>query len=338
MTDIALITGGSNPERHVALAGARQVAAALRSRGHRVHVVDTAGGALSPDEEARRLGAAVGEEPPSAAELVELRARDLGPRLATLPEVREAESIFLVLHGETGEDGVMQALLELAGLPHYTGSGVLGSAMAMDKDVTKRLCRDAGLPVTPWGCWPLPREEADELGYPLMVKPTGGGSSVGLAKARCWEELEAAARTALPEHPELMVEGFLVGRELTVGVLEDEALAVGEIVTASGIFDYKAKYTPGAADEIFPADVPEELADRLRELALEVHRTLRLRDFSRTDFRLDADGEPYVLEVNTLPGLTATSLLPQSAAAMGIGFDELCERIALLAAGRRPGG
>jgi len=337
MTDIALITGGSNPERHVALAGARQVAAALRSRGHRVQVVDTASGVLPPDEEERRLGDAVGEAPPSAAELAELRARGLGPRLATLPEVRDAEAIFLVLHGEQGEDGVVQALLELAGLPHYTGSGVLGSAMAMDKDVTKRLCRDAGLPVAPWGRWPLARAEADALGWPLMVKPVGGGSSVGLARACCWEGLLAAAAAALADHPELMVESFLTGRELTAGVLEDRALAVGEIVTASGVFDYKAKYTPGAAEEIFPADVSEALADRLRELALAVHRTLRLRDFSRVDFRLDAGGEPHVLEVNTLPGFTATSLLPQSAAATGIVFEDLCERIALLAAARRPG-
>lgn len=335
MHRIALITGGSSSERTVALAGARQVAAALRQRGHRVDVVDTAGGTLSPEEERRRLPATVGSAPPDAAELERIRGDELGPRLVELPAVREADLVFLVLHGRQGEDGQIQALLDLAGVL-YTGSDAVGSVLAMNKDISKRLCRDAGLATADWRLAPLSAAEAAALGYPLVVKPASGGSSVGLTVAGDFAELEAAVAAARAEDPEVMVEPRLPGRELTVGIVGGRALGVGEIVTPTGIFDYHAKYTPGGAREIFPAEVPEELAERIRDLGLRVHRALRLRDFSRVDFRLSAAGEPLVLEANTLPGFTATSLLPQSAAVAGIGFGELCERICELALARRP--
>lgn len=335
MRRIALITGGSTAERSVALAGARQVAAALRSRGFQVSVVDTASGALSARQERERLLESVGAAPPTEAELAQIRRDELGPRLVELPELRAAELIFLVLHGAQGEDGQIQALLDLAGLL-YTGTGPLGSALAMNKDVSKRLCRDAGIPTADWRLWPLAPEEADRLGYPLVVKPSSGGSSVGLSVAESYHELEAAVADALAEDQEVLVERFLPGRELTVGILDDSPLAVGEIITDSGIFDYHAKYTPGGAREIFPAEIPASLATQVRQLGLATHRLLKLRDFSRVDFRLSTAGEPLVLEANTLPGFTATSLLPQSAAVFGIGFAELCSRICELAWRRGP--
>lgn len=333
MSRIALITGGSTSERTVALAGARQVTEALRARGHAVTVVDTAAGALSETQERELLPAEVGTSPPTQEELKEIRRRELGARLTELPEAQAADLCFFLLHGRQGEGGQLQALFDLAGLL-YTGSDQLGSTLAMDKDVAKKLCRAAGIPTADWRLWPLTHQEADELGYPLIVKPVNGGSSVGLAKASDYPTLRAAVDVALSEDPQVMVETVLPGRELTVGILGDRALGVGEIVSTSGVFDYYAKYTPGVAREIFPADVPKDLEDTLRQLAHRAHRALKLRDFSRIDFRLDAGGQPHFLEANTLPGMTSNSLLPQSAAVYGIGFEDLCEEICRLARDR----
>jgi D-alanine-D-alanine ligase len=171
-----------------------------------------------------------------------------------------------------------------------------------------------------------------QLGYPLVVKPNSQGSTVGLSVVRSAEQLAAAIELAGSYDSEVMLEQFVAGREITVGVLGDEALSVGEIVMdPDAVFDYKAKYQPGAVREIFPADLPEDIAENARALALRAHRTLKLDGYSRTDFRLDNHGVLWCLEVNTLPGMTATSLLPQSAQARGIGFGELCERICRLA-------
>jgi D-alanine-D-alanine ligase len=295
-----------------------------------VCVIDTVEGPLSQEQEGRLLVPAVGREPPSFQELELLKERELGPALAELPELKEADLVFLVLHGVAGEGGQIQALLELAGVL-YTGSGPLGSALAMDKDMAKRICRDAGIPTPDWLMWPAAREAIERLGYPLVVKPSKTGSTVGTSVVRAYREVEAAVAEALRYDDEVLLEAFLPGRELTVGVLGERALAVGEVVPPGEIFDYQAKYTPGATREIFPAALPEELTQRVKSLALAAHRALKLRDFSRVDFRLDSDGTPCFLEANTLPGLTATSLLPQSAAASGIGFAELCETVCRLA-------
>lgn len=333
MSRIAVLTGGSTPEREVALAGAAQVVRALRESGHSVCVVDTVEGPLSEEQEARLLVPAVGKAPPSAEELALLRERELGPALAELPEIREADLVFLVLHGLAGEGGQIQALLDLAGVV-YTGSSPLGSALAMDKDVAKRICRCAGIPTPDWLMWPASREAIESLGYPLVVKPSKAGSTVGTTVVRSYLEVEPAVAEALRYDDEVLLEAFLPGRELTVGVLGERALAVGEIVPPGEIFDYEAKYTPGATREIFPAALPEDLTHTVKRLALAAHRALKLRDFSRVDFRVDSAGRPCFLEANTLPGMTSTSLLPQSAAASGIGFAELCETICRLALSR----
>lgn len=334
MSRIAVLTGGSTPEREVALAGAAQVVRALRSAGHSVCVVDTVEGPVRGEQEERLLTPAVGKLPPTPEELELLKERELGPALAEFPELKEADVIFLVLHGLAGEGGAIQALLDLAGLV-YTGSGPLGSALAMDKDLAKRLCRYAGIPTPDWVMWPASREAIERLGYPLVVKPSKVGSTVGTRVVRSFSEVEPAVEEALRYDDEVLLEAFLPGRELTVGVLGERALAVGEIVPPGEIFDYGAKYTPGATREIFPADIPADLAATVQQLALAAHRTLKLRDFSRIDFRLDAGGRPCFLEANTLPGLTSTSLLPQSAAAVGIDFPELCETICQLALRRK---
>jgi D-alanine-D-alanine ligase len=339
---IALLTGGSTPERAVALSGAREVAAALRSRGHEVLVVDVSTGFLSGADEARMLKSSVGDAPPSETELAELRSRENLPALVQDSRLRAADLLFLVLHGQQGEGGQLQALLELCDLP-FVGSDSLGSTLAMDKDTAKRLMRHAGVPTADWVLWEGDRSDwaaIARLGSPVVVKPSRVGSTVGLTlvrDARDRAALATAAELAASFDNVVLVEAHVPGRELTVGVLGDQALGVGEIVTESGIFDYQSKYTPGGAREIFPADLPAPLAEEVRRLALRVHGILRLRDFSRVDFRLDRAGRPVCLEANTLPGMTPTSLLPQSAACLGIDFPELCDRIVRLALARSRG-
>ena len=341
---IALITGGSTPEREVALAGAGEVLRALRIAGHEVTAVDTVRGALGPEEEGRLLALRVGRKPPAEEELAHLREREDVPGILRLRAVRSADLAFLVLHGLDGEGGLLQAVLELGGCA-YTGSGVLASALAMEKASAKRVLQGAGIPTPPFevlesGQPEERRSRIEALGFPLIVKPSRVGSSVGLRLAADFDEVREAVPEAQRHDRRVLIEGMLPGREFTVGVVGAldgaglEPLGVGEIVTRTGLFDYHAKYTPGIAEEIFPADIPAPLESRLRELAVETHRALGLRDFSRVDYRLDAGGEPSVLEANTLPGVTTRSLLPQSAAVSGIGFPHLCDRIARLAARR----
>jgi D-alanine-D-alanine ligase len=330
---IALLTGGSTPERDVALAGAAQVVAALRARGYAVTVVDTVTGVLGRTDEQRLLVPSVGADPPSEERLAELRTAELGDGLIELAPIREADLVFPVLHGKQGEGGEIQALLERGGIP-YAGSGPEGSALAMDKHRAKQRFQASGVPTPAWGLWPVDSAAVAALGLPVVVKPSRVGSTVGLTVVDDLGSLDAAVATAARFDDDVLLEQFVGGREFTVGILGDRPLAVGEIIPSHAIFDYECKYTPGMTDEVFPADIPATLAGRMRDLASTAHRALGLRDFSRVDFRLGADRTPYCLEVNTLPGLTGTSLLPQSAKAVGIGFEELCDEICRLALDR----
>jgi D-alanine-D-alanine ligase len=333
---ITVLTGGTSAERDVALASAVQVLAALRSCGHVVSVVDTARGFIPEADEARLLSASVGAAPPTSDQLAALEHGLLLSALASLAAVREADVLFLALHGGQGEDGTLQTILEMIGVP-FTGSGPLGSGMAMDKDISKRLFRQGGVPTAPWLMAPVTAQEAGErLGWPLVVKPSKQGSTVGLSVVRARAEFEEAVSVAFQHDDEVMVEAFVPGRELTVGILDGKALAVGEIIPRHEIFDYECKYTPGMSEEIFPADLPGHIMEQCAVLGLAAHHVLKLGGYSRADFRLTPSGDLFCLEVNTLPGMTATSLLPQSARAVGIEFPALCERIceAALAAAR----
>ncbi len=326
---VTVLTGGTSSERDVAIASAAQVVAALRSRGHQVSVVDTAKGYIPAGDEPRLLSGKVGRTPPAIEELVALERGLLLSGLGAVPVIRDADVIFVSLHGGRGEDGTLQAILDVVGVP-YTGSKALGTALAMDKDVSKQLFRQAGIPTADWLMAPVTAAEIEEhLGWPVVVKPSKQGSTVGLSLVRGPGELSSALELAARYDDEVMVEAFIPGRELTVGVLAGQALAVGEIVCTGEIFDYESKYTPGGAKEVFPADLPQKAAEECARLALGAHRALKLGGYSRVDFRLTAKAEPLCLEVNALPGMTATSLMPQSAAAAGIPFAELCERICL---------
>lgn len=327
---ITVLTGGTSAERDVALASAVQCVAALRGRGHTVLVVDTARGYIPAADEPRFLSGTVGIMPPSITELVELERGVLLSGLGNLPAVRESDVVFLALHGGRGEDGTIQAVLDVVGIP-YTGSGPLGSAVAMDKDLSKQLFRQAGIPTADWRMTPVSATEAGALDWPLIVKPSKQGSTVGLTKVAGPADFDAAVALAAQYDDEVMVEAFIPGRELTVGMLDGRALAVGEIIPRHEIFDYECKYSPGMATEIFPADLPGPVAEECQRLGLAAHRALKLGGYSRVDFRLTPTGDLVCLEVNTLPGMTATSLLPQSARAVGIDFGDLCERICRVA-------
>jgi len=334
---VTVLTGGATAERAVAFASASQIVAALRSHRHDVRVVDLAGGLLDERAERELLGGAVGLTPPSVDALAERERRMLSEGLAELEAVRNAEVLFLAVHGGALEGGTLQAVLDVIGVP-YTGSGPLASALAMDKDLSKRLFRATGVPVPAWFMAPVgPEDVSTALGWPVIVKPSKQGSSVGLTLVKKAQDLGEAVKLASRYDDEVMAEQFIPGTELTVGVLGDVPLPVGQIVPKHELFDYETKYTPGMSDETFPAKIDTLLARQLQEYALMAHRALKLSGYSRIDFRVSPEGDIFCLEANSLPGMTRTSLFPQAAQAAGIPFPELCERIASLARNNRAG-
>lgn len=320
MAKVAVLMGGVSGEREVSLRSGAAVVRALRERGHHVLEVD--------------LG-------PSAVEqLAGLRG--------------EVEMAFLTLHGRLGEDGTVQGVLELLEIP-YTGSGVLASALAMDKLMSKRIFRAEGIPVAEdvvltavdmesAGLRRIAEGVALDLGFPCMVKPNREGSTLGSSRASNTEELEKALEKALEYDDMVLVERFIRGRELTVGLLgeEPEALPVLEVVASKGVYDYECKYTRGMTEYLVPAPLPERLASELQRLAIRAHRALGCEGVSRVDFMVDERGGIYCLEVNTLPGMTELSLVPKAAAAAGYSFPETVERILstarLKVSGRGKGG
>ena len=334
---IVVLAGGLSPERNVSLSSGCKVCAALRELGHEVAFVDMYLG--TQEAPAKLFGAPI----PEALTKVGRQAPDLeavraaregggdgqfGPGVLDL--CRMADIVFLALHGACGEDGKVQAALELLGIP-YTGAGYLGSAIAMDKDLTKRLVAPLGVVTPKWQKVTVTQENREELArtvdLPCVVKPLDSGSSIGVSIARTREELSDALAQAIRLGGRTVIEEYIAGREIQVGILEDKALPSIEIIPKSGFYDYENKYQPGAAEEITPAPIPEEWENRLGEAALTVFHALGLSVYSRADFIVTEDGTPWFLEINTLPGMTPTSLLPQEAAAVGIGYGELCQRI-----------
>lgn len=321
---IAVVFGGESEEREVSLSGAHQVIDVLRSRGHRVRAVDTQAGVLELDQEKAFFETNIRAVPPTAGEYAGVRNIYTVQRL--LEATSDVDVAFLVLHGGSGEDGHIQALLDMAGVS-YTGSGFQASCVAMDKHISKMLMRSAGVLTPDWAFYKTCDElRPNEFGFPVIVKPVSQGSTVGLFLARTEEEYKHAfAQTQ--QFGDVMVEQFIAGREFTVGVLGEQALGVGEIgVDPQDIFSYEQKYQ-GKIDEIFPADLAEEKTSEIQQAAYTVHKTLGLSGYSRCDIRVDEQGRVWVIETNTLPGMTPQSLLPQSAAVVGIDYAELCDRI-----------
>jgi D-alanine-D-alanine ligase len=340
---ITLFLGGTSSERDVSLASGIRIAQALRERGHDVRCVDPASGPLSPAaEKALLAGGVVKTTPPSPDDLRKMARESLPKLVKNIPLPGESDVVFLGLHGGYGEDGTIQALMDVVGIP-YTGSGHLASAIAMDKDVSKKLFRIADVPTADWVLvtlaeWKKSRGKGfidkwiDRIGLPLIVKPSKEGSTVGLSIVKKAQDLSAALDEAFRFDDEAMIETFVPGRELTVSMLGNQALPVGEIIPKHEIYDYECKYTPGMAVEEFPAKLSKSESARVQDFARRAFAALKLRGCARIDFRMSsADGEFYCLEANTLPGMTGTSLVPQAAGAAGISFPELCERIVMLA-------
>lgn len=338
---IVVLAGGLSPERNVSLSTGTVVCEALRSRGHRAALIDMFFGAEDWSGGLEELfDAPIPQQwrkvSPKAPDLKQVRAarRLQGASMfgqGVLELCAMADIVFLALHGACGEDGRVQAAFDLMGIA-YTGSGYLGSAIAMDKDLTKRLVASAGAAVTPeWETIAYTEEEipaiARRWSLPCVVKPVDSGSSIGVYIAHDRQALEAALRAGLSFDGRAIIEQYIAGRELQVGVLNDSALPSIEIIPKSGFYDYENKYQPGAALELCPAPIAPEVEETLGRAALAVHRLLGLGVYSRTDFIVTEAGQPVFLEINTLPGMTPTSLLPQEAAAAGIDYAELCQRI-----------
>jgi D-alanine-D-alanine ligase len=329
--NITVLMGGTSSERNVSLASGIRIVQALRGNGHKVTPLDPARGVISDDEQRELATGKVGTEPPSLEALSKFAEGTFLPNLTSMKEIKDADVAFLALHGGQGEDGTIQALLDMAHVK-YTGSGHLSSALAMDKDLSKKLFRVADVKTADWLMAPATTEQVEGmLGLPVIVKPSKQGSTVGLTLVKKRSDLPGAIEEALKYDDEVMIERFVPGRELTVGVLGDVALPVGEIISKHEIYDYECKYTAGMATEEFPAKISPEATERVQKQALAAFRSLKLKGYARIDFRLTTEGEFYCLEANTLPGMTELSLIPQGAAAMGIKFPELCERIVKLA-------
>jgi D-alanine-D-alanine ligase len=320
---VAVLMGGRSSEREISLRTGRGIAQSLRNLGHEVLSIDAADGRLLPAGNEEK-GA-----PPLAA--LELRSE---VSLASPDVLGTADVVVIALHGAAGENGTLQALLDLAGRP-YTGSGMLASALAMNKAMSKRVFEHEGIPTAPWQLLPPDARVADvDLaalgGFPLVVKPNEEGSSVGLTIVNDPAQLPEALRTA-GALGEILIEAFAPGRELTVALLGDEVLPIVEIRPRSGVYDYHSKYTSGASEYFCPADLPADLAARVSELGHRAARVLGCRGVVRTDFRLSTAGEPWCLEVNTIPGMTPTSLVPMAAKAAGLTYDQVVERMLELA-------
>lgn len=284
---VAVLKGGPSSEREISLRSGAAVANGLRAAGYTVEEIDVVG-----------------------------RALDVPAGI---------EAVFIALHGEFGEDGQVQALLNARGIP-YTGSGAEASRVACDKRLSKQAFDQAGIP---HAAWAMVREgQACPLPFPVVIKPPRQGSTIGIHCVRAAEDWAGALKDALNYDDQILVETYIPGRELTVGLVGDEALPAIEVVAAQGWYDYRAKYhSQGTTQYLTPAPLTDEQSRRCRELAVTVYRTLKCRGLGRVDFRMPPEGSLFVLEMNTIPGFTETSLLPKAARAIGIEFPALCDRI-----------
>lgn len=331
---IAVVCGGLSNERDVSITSGTGVARALRANGHKVVLVDLyygyKGEYNEPSElfemEQEDVKYSVSVETPDIEKIL---AEGDGTRIGrnVIEICRAADICFLALHGEDGENGKLQATLDMYGIK-YTGSGYLGSALAMNKELSKIQFRANGIPTPPGIILEKGKTPYADVGFPCVVKPCSGGSSVGTSMVQCREEYDAALELAFKFESHVVVEKFIKGRELTVGVMNGEAMPVIEIIPKSGWYDYKNKYQAGLTEEICPAPISAEDTDRVQRLAERVGKALMVDVYYRADFLMDnSDGELYCLEANTLPGMTPTSLVPQMAAEQGIDFGGICEKI-----------
>lgn len=290
---IAVLMGGLSREREVSLRSGKAIASALRSRGYQVIEVDV--------------------------------DRHVAEKLLK----EKIEVAFLALHGRYGEDGSIQGLLEVLGIP-YTGAGPMGSSVGLDKELTKYVASSGGVRTPPWRM--IEKDKIDSwdtspLPLPVIIKPNREGSTIGMSIVRQADEWKPALKKAADCDAMILIEQFISGTEVTVGIIEGQALPVLEVVPKGGFYDFTSKYTKGMTEYIIPARISEGVREEVTKATERVFSLLKLSGFARADYMIDRQGQSYFLEINTIPGMTETSLVPKAAAAAGISFEELCERV-----------
>ena len=339
---IVVLAGGLSTERDVSFKTGEMVTKALRENGHQVILLDVFMGYSNKEEvltgifdRAEAVSVKVAAIPETAPDLEKVKAQRkdqsdnfFGPNVIEL--CRMADIVFMALHGENGENGKIQAAFDLFGI-RYTGTGYLGSALAMNKGMAKQLFLENGIP-TPRGTSLKRGEDAAKIEtcgihFPCVVKPCSGGSSIGVSIVHDKAEYEQALKEAFRWENELVIEEYVKGREFSVGVIDFQALPIIEIAPVEGFYDYKNKYKAGSTVETCPAELSEQITKEMQGYAEKVAEVLGLNTYSRTDFLLDAEDHIFCLEANTLPGMTPTSLLPQEAKVTGVDFNQLCEKL-----------
>ncbi|BCJ94374.1 D-alanine--D-alanine ligase A [Anaerocolumna cellulosilytica] len=342
--NIVVLAGGLSPERDVSLSSGSMIANSLMASGHRVLLLDVYEGIELEETEYSDLFLGKDDRkeynytvPDIEPDLEEIKQKNNNQDAfignGVLELCKYADVVFLSLHGSMGENGQLQATFDNFGIK-YTGSGYIGSLLAMDKDLTKKLLVQSGIVTADWLLYSANEDSGvveERIGYPCVVKPVSCGSSIGVSIVKDKEELSAAVQMANRYETEILIEKMIAGREFSIGILDGKALPVIEIIPITGFYDYKNKYQGGLTKEVCPALISEDITKKLQDTAMNVHKILRLGGYSRIDFILDKKEEIYCLEANTLPGMTPTSLLPQEAECAGISYAALCERIAMLA-------
>lgn len=335
--NIIVLAGGNSTEREVSIVTGTKVCSALRELGHNAAIIDVCFGTKTEDVFSTQYSLEdavkeIKEYSKNLKEEMSVRKEFFGKGVIEL--CQKADIVFMALHGENGENGKVQAAFDLFGIK-YTGTGYLGSAMAMDKGVSKSIFTAKGIP-TPKG-FTLKKGQCGNIGMnvlegtnvnvPCIVKPSCGGSSIGVTIVNKEEELTAALDAAFELEDEVVVENYISGREFSVGVVDGKAYPIIEIVPKEGFYDYTNKYEPGKTDDICPANLTKEETRQMQQIAVDVSKALYLDKYCRVDFLMDNKGRMYCLEANTLPGMTPTSLLPQEAGVLGIDYGSLCEKL-----------
>ena len=351
--NIVVLAGGLSPERNVSLSSGSLISSALRRKGHNVLMLDIYEGisddkipqnALDLFTKEETVSFTVGKTAPTPKEIEEIKRRNgmrselLGPNVLNMCKL--ADVAFLALHGDIGENGQLQATLDIFNVT-YTGSGYIGSLLAMNKDIAKRLMRESNILTPDWvnfnafGNEEKIKDAIEKIGFPCIVKPCSCGSSVGVSIVEDENGLKKALDFAAEYEASVLIEKHIAGREITQAILDGVALPPVEIIPKCGFYDYANKYVANATEEICPAPISEELLQKANKATKKCFSALYLSDYARIDYIIDENENLWCLEANTLPGMTPTSLMPQEAKAIGIGYDDLCDKIARMALSKK---
>lgn len=319
---IIILAGGLSPEREVSLVSASQIAKALINKGHSVFILDLYKGLKNLNElvfcndKSKIKDYKINDNAPEIINDKNL----IGPNI--IAACKMADTVYIALHGDIGENGKVQALLDLNNIK-YTGSGYDGCMLSMDKNISKMIVSKNGIKTAEWSI----NRKDNNLTYPLVVKPSNGGSSIGVSIVNNDNELNSALECAKKYDSTILIEEKIEGTEVSVGILDNKPLPVIEIAPKQGFYNYKNKYQSDMTIEICPANISPVITENVQKTALEIHNLLHLKYYSRIDFIIDKNGIPYFLEANALPGMTPHSLLPQEALAAKITYEDLCDKI-----------